>query len=65
MNDELPRWEEMTYDQQRAFLGLKDVRGEIARYELQRAWRQIGAQFEAISGVWTEFARALLGVARD
>jgi len=33
---------EMTYDEQRAFLGLKDVRGELA-------WESLGRQFKGVA----------------
>ncbi|QXU53632.1 hypothetical protein [Rhodococcus sp. LW-XY12] len=36
---------EMTYDEQRAFLGLKDVRSELA-------WQRIGRQFKGIAAAF-------------
>lgn len=36
LDSELPVWEDMTYDQQRVFLGLPDVRGYVARESFRR-----------------------------
>lgn len=52
MDKELPVWEEMTYDEQRAFLGLKDIRGEIAWQRLNRAVGQFAAAFRPVAEAW-------------
>lgn len=62
--DELPDFASLTYDEQRAFLGLPDIRGEIATARLALAWKQIGRSFEdmcAIIGVAAESVRAAFG----
>ncbi|OZE98098.1 hypothetical protein [Rhodococcoides fascians] len=38
MSAPLPDWAEMTYDEQRAFLGLPEVRGYVARYRIRRSF---------------------------
>lgn len=35
------KYEDMTYDEQRAFLGLPDVSGYVAHYRLQVEWNRI------------------------
>ncbi|QOV99533.1 hypothetical protein [Rhodococcus pyridinivorans] len=37
---------EMTYDEQRAFLGLKDIRHELAWESVARSWRGIAVQMQ-------------------
>lgn len=62
--DELPDFASLTYDEQRAFLGLPDVRTEMAIVRLGLAWKQIGRTFETmceIIGVTAESMRAAFG----
>lgn len=48
-------WSEMSYDEQRAFLGLPDVRAQVAWYRLGLAARVFG---EAFTEFGSKFRRA-------
>lgn len=41
-------WNEMTYDEQRALLGLPDVRREVSWMRVQLAWARVGRAFTAV-----------------
>jgi hypothetical protein len=51
-------WADMTYDEQRAFLGLPDVRTEVA-------WRRLRLQVAAFSQNLTEAFAAMGRVVRE
>lgn len=62
-NNKLPDFASLTYDEQRAFLGLPDVRGDVARARLALAWQRLGRSFADMGeqiGIALEPIRAVL-----
>ncbi|BAH52268.1 hypothetical protein [Rhodococcus opacus] len=51
-------WEAMTYDEQRALLGLPDVRWYVATQSLKRGMTEIKAAFERVAEAIAPAVRA-------
>lgn len=52
--------QQIPYDEMRRLCGLPDVRGYVARRELDRMGKQLGEVFRRMAGVWTEAFEAAL-----
>jgi hypothetical protein len=55
-------WNELSYDEQRALLGLPDVRRQVAWMRVQLAWARVGRAFSSVEAAASAAEYALAGV---
>lgn len=57
----MTEWASMTYDEQRALLGLPDVRAAVERARLERVIRNFGAALDRLAAGFDDVGRAAAG----